>query len=333
VIENLIRVPRHCSKRVVFVNALSSLERVHPYDTGTGGVGISVGCVPFIDHPEELRFRRVTRGRESFYSITPRSVLERRASEALMRLDQSRCVLGIVPELALSAELLEAWRKAVVRAKPKRSRLKWILIGTGAVRQHRKSAAAANTAVLLDRQSGLEVAHQNKRSPFNLQDDDIDRYGLRPYLGPGPLREFMSEGTELTVIEAEFGRLALYVCEDLERIDTNMAQAGDLGITHLLVPVFSKALVDQVTGRWSWEVVDASKYSDGLGMSVAVGTSLVLHRAMIRSTPGSPINPPAVTSASFSPTRPRDLEPIFGRNPGDPVAVAVHPLAFRRAIS
>lgn len=333
VVENVIRVSRRCSSTINFVNALSATNRVRAYSTGVGRVGVSVGCVPFLDHPADMRFERISRGRHQYYCIEPRAELRERIPRALARLDQSGAVVGIVPEMALSPELLDSWRRAVVRGKPKSSRLRWILVGTGRPSVDNLRSAPPNTAVLLDRESGLEVAQQRKRNPFNLQADDVRRYGLERYLGSGPLREYVEPGRELTVVETDFGRLGVCVCEDLDRMEVNMTQARELGITHIFVPVFSKALRDNASGRWSWEVIDATKYSDALGICVAVATSLVIHRSMTLSEAAASIDPPVTTSASVAPGGPRDLEPVFGTNQGDPLEVAIHPLKFRPAIS
>jgi hypothetical protein len=332
-LQNIIRVPRRCSGRIRFVNAISDSDRIDPYRTGVGAKGITVGCVPFLDHPDELTFERIPRGGKYFYSIQPKPLLERRVYETLRRLDRSRCVVGVVPELALSKELLDAWKIAVTRPRPKQSRLRWVLAGTGAIAQSDARKAPGNTAALIDRNSGRVVALQDKRSPFNLQDEDIKKYGLVPKIGRGPIQEFLTEGTHLTVIETDFGRLGIYVCEDLAREDINMVDAQELGLTHLLIPVFSRPLVDFSANRWSWEVISADGYSEKLGICSVVSTSLVIHRAVSVSPAGSPIAPPVVTSVSFRPVEPRKAKPHFGMSEGDPTAVSVHPVSFRRAVS
>jgi predicted amidohydrolase len=239
--------------------------------------GLRIATTPLIADPDELAWRVVERRGRRFYRIAPNggTATEDRIESVIRGFDESNAVIGVAPELCLSPGLLERWRASLSqRPAAAESALRLVLVGTGPVES---ADPPSNTAVLLDAQTGEEVARQRKVFPFNLSADDIELWGLSERL-PGPIDEDLSPGERVTVLEAGGVRLAILVCEDLARVPALAGPLCSHGISLLLVPVFARPTKDR-----RWERARAESYSDSTGAAVVVANSMVM--ATLMGTP------------------------------------------------
>jgi predicted amidohydrolase len=238
---------------------------------------LRVATTPLIADPDEFEWRVVERRNLRFYRIGPNggTSTHDRIERVIRGFDEANAVIGMAPELCLSPRLLDRWRSALAeRHAAADSSLRLVLVGTGDIE---RADPPANTAVLLDAQTGEVLAQQRKVYPFNFTGDDIELWGLTGRL-PGPIDEDLTPGERVTVLEAGGVRLAILVCEDLARLP---ALAGPLcrhGISLLLVPVFARPTKDR-----RWERARAESYSDSTGATVVVANSLVM--ATLLDTP------------------------------------------------
>ncbi len=191
-----------------------------------------------------------------------------RTAEVVRGFEEQGASIAMAPELCLSPTLLDDWRSALTQhANGGPGSLRLVLAGTGNVDG---SDPPANTAVLLDAQTGEVLVRQRKIHPFNLSPDEVELWGLTERFA-APIDEDLDPGARVTVIEAGGLRLAILVCEDLARLP---ALAGPLcthGISLLLVPVFARPTKDR-----RWERSRAEAYSDSTGASIVVANSLVM---------------------------------------------------------
>ncbi len=260
--------------------------------------GLKVACLPFIADPREMVFetRDLPAGR--CYFIGPRSLpaTRERVAQALAALDGSGAAVGILPELTLDGPLLDIWQRAL-RAR-RSSRLRWVLVGTGNLAGGRP---AGNTAVLLHGRTGEVIARQEKLFPFNLTRNLLRRWKLTGRLGEEALAEDLLRGEWFTVIEAGALRVAILVCEDLARVTDLSVIVRDLGVSHLLVPVFGRPLRDH---RWEHNAADV--YGQATGSTAVIANSLVM-QSIIGSGSGTcllvgPAMEKPLVGASASPT-------------------------------
>jgi predicted amidohydrolase len=232
--------------------------------------GLRIATTPLIADPDELEWRVVERRGLRFYRIGPNggTSTRDRIERVIRGFDEANAVIGVAPELCLSRDLLERWRSSLAeRPAAATSALRLVLVGTGNVDG---ADPPANTAVLLDAQTGEVVARQRKVFPFNLSTDDIELWGLSDRL-PGPIDEDLTPGERVTILEAGGARLAILVCEDLARLPALAGPLCSHGISLLLVPVFARPTKDR-----RWERARAESYSDSTGATVVVVNSLVM---------------------------------------------------------
>jgi predicted amidohydrolase len=263
---NLIRVPPE-SWDWCDVHSLGEAVAIDAHEWRSG---IVVTCVPVIADPDELSWQiRRTDGRR-YYRIQPAGseVTQRRIVEIVTNLDRSGALIAVAPELTLSPAILDRW-KDVLRARDHRgSRLRWVLVGTGNLSSGRRPS---NTAVLLDARTGAEIARQEKHYPFNLGSEELARWKLTSRLGADPIAEDLSPGRRLTVLDAGPLRVAMPICEDLERTMDIGRVIRDMGISLLLTPVFSRPLkLDR------WEHKAAATHLRETGATVVVSNSMVV---------------------------------------------------------
>jgi predicted amidohydrolase len=241
--------------------------------------GLRVGAAPMIREPDELHWEVHERGGLRFYRIHPadREPTRRRIEQVIARWDEHDVAIGVVPELCLSPDLLDAWRAALRgRERAATSRLRLVLAGSGNVE---RSTPPANTAVLLDASTGETVAQQPKIHPFNLSPEDLERWQLSDRLS-APIDEDLSRGERLCVIEAGGPRVAILVCEDLARLHAFSATLHAHGVSLILVPVFARPTQDR-----RWERARAEVYCDATGSTAVVANSLVMAAILGSPTP------------------------------------------------
>ncbi|MFL5825169.1 MAG: hypothetical protein ACJ76V_01460 [Thermoleophilaceae bacterium] len=241
--------------------------------------GMRVATAPLIREPAELSWRVVERRDLRFYRIHPSGseATRRRIERVIAAWDEHDVTIGVVPELCLSAELLEHWRRALRdRERAASSSLRLVLAGTGDVEG---SDPPANIAALLDALTGETLAMQRKLHPFNFSESDLELWQLGDRLS-APIDEDLSRGDRLCVIEAGGARIAMLVCEDLARLHTCAAGLYAHGVSLILVPVFARPTKDR-----RWERSRAEVYSDSIGSTVIVANSLVMASILGSDTP------------------------------------------------
>ncbi|HEX8857414.1 MAG TPA: hypothetical protein VF752_17600 [Thermoleophilaceae bacterium] len=232
--------------------------------------GLRIATAPMIREPAELSWRVLERGDMRFYRIHPcgSEATRRRIEQVIAAWDEHEVAIGVVPELCLSADLLDEWRRALRgRERAASSSLRLVLAGTGDVEG---ASPPANTAVLLDALTGETLASQRKLHPFNFSPSDLELWQLGDRLS-APIDEDLSRGERVCVIEAGGARIAMLVCEDLARLHMCAGALHAHGVSLILVPVFARPTKDR-----RWERSRAEVYSDAIGSTVVVANSLVM---------------------------------------------------------
>ncbi|GHJ44084.1 hypothetical protein Cs7R123_14260 [Catellatospora sp. TT07R-123] len=259
----------------------AGLDAPHKSATDAHEIGdIKVACVPFIDKIEELDIARVDTYDQvdpngDWYRISARSQVDieplhwqKRIAESLANIDESGAHIGVVPELALTPEILAWWQTALrTTPKPESSPLEWVLVGTGPF-SYDGSEQPLNRAILLHRKTGLEVMHQDKCEPFTLSDLQITKWGLDSQLGTGPLAEWMLETTERHVLDTRLARIAILVCEDHARLLTTGKDLVPIEPDLIIVPIFAPPII-----RHRWQESCAEHFANTMGSSTVVVTS------------------------------------------------------------
>jgi predicted amidohydrolase len=223
-----------------------------------------------IREPDELHWEAHERSGLRFYRIHPADTppTAGRIERIVASWDEHDVTIGIAPELCLSAHLLECWQSTLRdREHATTSRLRLVVAGSGNVQ---RATPPANTAVLLDAQTGEPLVHQHKIHPFNFSPEDLGLWGLEDRF-TAPIDEDLTRGERLCVLEAGGARLAILVCEDLSRLHAFAAALHGHGVSLILVPVFARPTKDR-----RWERSRAEVYCDSIGSSVVVANSLVM---------------------------------------------------------
>ncbi|WP_305784739.1 hypothetical protein [Symbioplanes lichenis] len=243
----------------------------------TNAPRIVVGCVPFIADLAELEINPIDRSGARFYSISLQHGLNgrdwsghwrTRAAAALDNLDRSGAHIGILPELALTDDLLTWWQNELLtRSRPPGSRLQWILVGTGPLSAGPAAERRPNRAVLLHRDNGRLVLEQDKCDGFSMTDEQMANWRLFG-LQPGPRAEWMREGHDRVVLEAWAGRFAVLICEDFDRLFALGAPLATWGPTHLLIPVFAPRVT-----RYRWQQKSAQQFVNEVGAISVIANS------------------------------------------------------------
>lgn len=195
-----------------------------------------VAVCPFTDDLDEVALRVHEADDKHYYRLEGLSdpdVVSDRIHRLIPLLDASGADLAVLPEGVLSPHALETWRtelRATYRSRPKESRLRWIMVGSGPT----TVGEARNTGVLLHR-SGVELARQHKRYPFTFTQSTEWRVHE---VHPGAFEDIDRTGPR-TLLESEYGRLAVTICEDLARPLVQERGLRQAGPSLLLVPVFN----------------------------------------------------------------------------------------------
>jgi hypothetical protein len=272
VLAHVTRVPasmwENCTHVVV--------SRFHDLSCEVGDV--RVGCVPFLEELQEIDLQVVPEGPDRGYRAqaadTP--TLRDRIPVVIDLLEKQHVDIGVLPECALSAELLPVWHEAL-RTRHLRH-LRWIMVGTGLFPSGGRRPASR--AVLLSTRDGSMVAQQDKQFGFSLSERHITGWGLAgcgrtraaPFPTNGTWDESLAFGTGLTVIDSFVLRCAIAVCEDVARADL-VPVVREAGITVLLVPIFAREI-----DRGNWEQFGAEEHVSESGAHVVVANSIAVGR-------------------------------------------------------
>lgn len=239
-----------------------------------GRARVDVGCAPMLAGYDEMEISARDDGDVKRYRLCPRTKpLKARVRSILEALDRSGATIGLLPEATLSDELLAAWKEALrEQLAPWDSNLSWILVGSGPVGG---GDPPFNRAVLLSRDGGHELLRFDKHFDFTLSRAQMKRWRLDELIGDALACEDIHRGDRIVVRECSLGRLAILICEDLTRLTVAGAALGHLGVSHLLVPIFSAPI-----RRKSWDSWASRAVVSQIGASVVVANSLAVGRAM-----------------------------------------------------
>lgn len=274
---HLIRIPPHLTAKVLvrYVNTLDDLPDLDDEWNGSEEQTLPrlpIAQLPMLAEAGDLIWETTDDPPHRRYSVKPRSaVLAAHVPEALEHLDSSGAFLALLPEACLDDALLSAWRRAMRTSPPQGSRLTWLLLGTGPIRNegpHVDGPRPPNRAVLLHR-SGKRLITQDKQRGFCLTLSQQRRYGLDP---GGNREEYIALGRETFVLEARHGRFAILICEDLKRADLQ-ERIIKSGTTHVMVPVLAGAM-----WKNGWQAPAALRLAEESGTDVAVSNGLAIER-------------------------------------------------------
>jgi predicted amidohydrolase len=246
----------------VVLPAISDFHRLHRER------GVIVGCVPFLEDLDELEWEVNGEGEVSLFRshILAEDKIRRRISSVLNLLDESGTMVGVVPELCLSDQVLAWWREAIAgNPGPRDGKLRWIFVGTGPIGD---GDPPPNAGFLLDRLTGETLMRQDKLFPFHLKSAQIETWGLEDRLGADGALEDITRGRSVTVAESVLGRLCVLICEDLARTIELGPSLRDHGFSLAICPVFSKPIQP-----FHWEHNKAKDYADRVGTQVIVANS------------------------------------------------------------
>jgi predicted amidohydrolase len=246
--------------------------------TRDGRQGLVVACVPLLESLDELEVESMEVHGGNFFRARPCATdsLQERVRRVLARLDHSGAMLAVAPELALSTEVLDCWKRAILEEPRPRSALQWVFVGSGPLTEEDVDPPH-NSGVLLDRITGEEIHRQDKLFPFTLMSDQMPEWGLADlFAGRAQVEEQMTRGRRLLIRESRWGRIAVLICEDLAKVleDKVGRMVRGFGASLIVAPVFSK----EVRAHY-WEHSNAKIYADQVGTPTVVANSLVVPRA------------------------------------------------------
>ncbi|WP_406722910.1 carbon-nitrogen hydrolase family protein [Streptomyces althioticus] len=238
---------------------------------------IQLAQLPFLAEADDLRWGDVKLQKRSYYTVQPDSSrLRGQPSDAVIALDNCGANVAVLPEASLDDDLLREWQEAVDNGpSPEKTRLAWLLIGTGPVTRVGGASAgdgrrSPNRAVLLTRK-GKVLLTQDKQRGFPLPPQKQKDYGLR--IGePPPVHrdEYIATVTDLSLVDSRYGRFGVHICEDVGWHDMR----GDVitaGVTHLFVPVLAAPIQDL-----GWQAQAAMELVKEAGTDVAVSNGLAV---------------------------------------------------------
>ncbi|MFB4318432.1 hypothetical protein [Actinomadura sp. 21ATH] len=288
---------------------------------------VRVGCAPMLENFDDIEIEFEKRHGMTVYRLCPRdsSKMHTRVRSVIRRLDEAGAQVAVMPEIALSDSLLEHWKEVAFDTAGRdrhRHPLRFILLGSGPLGP---DDPPPNRAVLLDRWTGEELLVQDKLSGFTLTAGQMALWRLPGAPKSGTADEYIAPGTGVALLDTALGRLAVLICEDLGRSVGWERELLACGVSHLLVPIFSKPIL-----RYRWEQQGAERQIAALGSWVTVSNSLVISNAIpdgdlegdrFTSLVAGPISPErdtysdsAVFAASHAGDRPAVLDPADPRS-------------------
>lgn len=246
--------------------------------------GLVFGCVPFLERLEELAWEQRPIGDAVAFraSIAACDEVRERISFVLRALDESGAMVGVVPEACLCDQVLAWWQEALTASTPGRdSKLRWVFVGSGPIGG---VDPPTNTGFLLDRFTGQVLMRQDKLFPFHVAPEQIDAWGLTPFLGPDVhrTREDITRGEKVVIAESVLGRVCILICEDLARTMTAGPSLLNHGLSLGISPVFADVLQ-----LHHWEHNKAKEYADQVGTQIVVANSRAVGCGQGRTTFGT----------------------------------------------
>ncbi|MBO2445709.1 hypothetical protein J4573_01260 [Actinomadura barringtoniae] len=243
---------------------------------------VKVGCAPLLETYDDVAFTFGRRGGVATYKLGPAAspALYNRIKRVLWNLDESGAQIAVMPEATLNDEILDYWRHAAFDTAERRrdtSPLRYLLFGTGPLGD---GDPPPNRAVLIDRWTGKDVLVQDKILGFALSDHHLKNWRIPRPPKKGPVEEYTERGAVIGSVDTGLGRLSILICEDFSRPGKWEENLRAAGVSHLLVPIFSKPIY-----RYRWERDAAEHRLTALGSWVVVSNSLVVghHRTPDKS--------------------------------------------------
>jgi hypothetical protein len=135
----------------------------------------------------------------------------------------------------------------------------------------------------------------------NLGDLTLDTLAarMRGTLAGLHIEEWLDNGKQLNLLETAHGRLAILICEDLNRGFTVGKLAADLGAALVLSPIFGAIIMPaDPNDQKQWCQIAAEDLATEIGSRVAVANSMAVTRTYWHSTV------PTVTLFTVRPTPP-----------------------------
>jgi predicted amidohydrolase len=244
----------------------------------TAGEKIKVGCAPLLETFADVKIEILRQGHYNEFDLTAVNTesLRNRISSVIRKLDDSEAVIGIIPEGALTDELLKYWQQQVVSttaySREHGGKLRWLLVGTGPLGA---DDPPPNRAVLIDRRSGKEILSQDKLSAFVLSVEQAIWWNLPGEPISRPAYEHITRGSAVTVLETSLGRLAIVICEDLSQTTDWKRELVECGVSHLFAPIFSDPIRE-----YRWVRRDVENLLSDTGAWLIVANSLVVQSTM-----------------------------------------------------
>ncbi|AWK90073.1 hypothetical protein [Azospirillum thermophilum] len=239
----------------------------------------AVAVVPLAQAEEDIAIRQFRRDGTDWYDPVPRD-LGARAAGAIRALAGDGATFVIFPEVALHPDALGAVKQAL-RAQAVDGPIRYVLAGT---RQPAPDGGKPfNRAVLLDR-TGAEVVVQTKLHCWDLDSDQCRSYDLRSPDGRvlGGVNEFIAPGGRLELVELpNLGRLAVMICEDLDRSQPGDWLRRSMLLDWVVTPVLDSGLT---TGRW--QAREGAATSQSGSCRVVVANSMTFSHRFNRAARG-----------------------------------------------
>lgn len=235
---------------------------------------VLVGCAPLLETKADVQMDFLNRDGESVYTLAPvDSVpLRERISRVIESLDDLGARIGVMPEATLTDGLLAHWKDVAYKTAGLDKPLRWLLVGSGPLGA---DDPPPNRAVLLDRWSGESLLVQDKLAGFTLTRQQAGDWNLPKQPDTDSAAEYLTWGSAITVRESSLGRLAVLICEDLNQSVGWERELIACGVSHLLVPIFSKPII-----RYRWEQIAAEREVSHMGAWLVIANSLVVQQAM-----------------------------------------------------
>ena len=252
---------------------------------GKSGECVHVAFIPTLD-ADDVEFAR--NGDSFVVSHTPDGEMKAkdRVLASLRAADAKGIQIVLAPELSLTTAAWEEIGQELNEQNRRSNRgIRLALLGSAlALVNSGKPPSNRARVVYAD---GADAWHQDKVNEYVLKRGHICRYGLKSLLGDDDLKEEMTSGSKLWLVDSpRLGRIAITICEDVRRETARYAM--DLGARVFLVPVMDGPQAEQC---WT---DDYSKVLKNMGgASSLVINSLVFPQVAYESNPEKTYyNPP-----------------------------------------
>ncbi len=232
----------------------------------------TVGVVPLALAEDDIVLQPLRRDGADWYTAIPRD-LGPRAAAAIDGLAAEGANFILFPEFAADAATLDAI-KVAVRRHAVDGPIRYVLVG---VRQDGAPGGKPRSrAILLDR-TGAEIFSQTKLHCWDLDADQCRSYDVRDQDGRllDGAKEFIAPGERVTIVELpNMGRLAVMICEDLDRDQPSAWLCRAMMLDWIVTPVFDAGLTEE---RWQAHAGEESSRA-GSCRVVVVNSMAVSHR-------------------------------------------------------